>query len=709
MASAWPTTPGQPSSATSVLGSPQTSTNPRKRKKSNGVDEGSDDGDQPGSGSKGRNQGVKRACNECRQQKLRCDVATEPQFKPCSRCTKHKLSCAIDPGFKRQEKRQQYAELERELAALRAENAELKAGFPQGLTPVMAPNRPPIMPYPQNVSAGATYGASNEAAASRSLLDLASGFDSSLIASARAPSANTLAKVTLQDDQIGELFDIFFAHYHPYLPLLSPDTPPAGYFDLSPLLYWTIITVASRRYEPRRALLSELKPPLHELLWDTVGSVPQTYHAVKALCLLCAWPLPTSSTSLDPSMIICGTMVQSAMQFGLHRPSHAQDFSRIKLELREEDIKDRMNTWVAVNICAQNVSTGYGMPQISRWNWFTHGQHLDRISPLLKTRCLIERFVDKVTRTLYTMQRDLNLAADETARALTIDMFSREYEELESSIKQSNPLPIDYLYLHAAALHLRLTAFFDSPSVPTYRADLSALWVAATTLLKTFLALPSSTDVKNSNAPRSLSEPPASPCATSHIMQLVLAAGFTLMKLLNSFFAAQVDTVSGRTIFLQTVTALRNISVVQNDLPQRLAEVLAQLWQASGAGGQRLFDENGTKRDVDDSLQIKVRCRMSMSLVYDSIWRWKERFGAVRNLDRMVEHPTQPDDPPPSNGHDPLSTVVDHLPIASSVAEAELGLAGWDDSFGANAPFDSLGWALDGFLEMPMGNEQSFM
>lgn len=31
---------------------------------------------------------------------------------------------------------------------------------------------------------------------------------------------------------------------------------------------------------------------------------------------------------------------------------------------------------------------------------------------------------------------------------------------------------------------------------------------------------------------------------------------------------------------------------------------------------------------IDDSLQLKVRCRMSMSLVFDSIWRWREEFQA---------------------------------------------------------------------------------
>lgn len=260
-----------------------------------------------------------------------------------------------------------------------------------------------------------------------------------------------------------------------------------------------------------------------------------------------------------------------------------------------------------------------------------------------------------------------------------------------------------------SALHLRLTAFFDSPTAPTYRSDLSALYVAASTLLKTFLASPTETQTSTIDQTADLNQPPASPFATNYVMQMILAAGFTLLKLLNSFFAAQVDTVTGRTLFLQTVTALRSISVVSNDLPQRLAEVLAQLWQASGAGGQKLFDASGSKPEVDSSLQLKVRCRMSMSLVYDSVWRWKEQFEAVRNLDRMVEHPTQPDNlPPPSmlGGQD--STVPSAL---SSMGgnDNDLSLGDWDANFGENAPFDSLGWALDGFLDLPVGNDQTFV
>ena len=115
---------------------------------------------------------------------------------------------------------------------------------------------------------------------------------------------------------------------------------------------------------------------------------------------------------------------------------------------------------------------------------------------------------------------------------------------------------------------------------------------------------------------------------------MVIAAGFTLLKLLNSFFANHIDFAQGRSLFNRTIYAIRKISVRTNDLPSRLAEVLAQLWKSSGAASRQMPNGNPT---TDNSLQLKVKCRMSMSLVFDSVWRWREEFQAQErgNLDCM--------------------------------------------------------------------------
>jgi hypothetical protein len=53
--------------------------------------------------------------------------------------------------------------------------------------------------------------------------------------------------------------------------------------------------------------------------------------------------------------------------------------------------------------------------------------------------------------------------------------------------------------------------------------------------------------------------------------------------------------------------------------------------EARSLASQMLNNEqssNETRTIIDDSLQLKVRCRMSMSLVFDTIWRWREEFQA---------------------------------------------------------------------------------
>lgn len=145
----------------------------------------------------------------------------------------------------------------------------------------------------------------------------------------------------------------FFTYYHPFLPFLDQKQTPDEYYNTSPLLFWTIISVGARRYQSDPGLLSSLAGPVTRLVWSTLADIPQSYHVVKALCLLCSWPFPTSSTSTDPTFMLCGMMLQVAMQLGLHRPSHSQDFSKFRVELIEEELRDKVRTWAICNIVAQ--------------------------------------------------------------------------------------------------------------------------------------------------------------------------------------------------------------------------------------------------------------------------------------------------------------------------------------------------------------------
>ena len=177
------------------------------------------------------------------------------------------------------------------------------------------------------------------------------------------------------------------------------------------------------------------------------------------------------------------------------------------------------------------------------------------------------------------------------------------------------------MYLRAAGLHFRLFAFFSSPNSRDYAEDLLSLWLATTSYLECALNL-------ETHVGKILIY------STNYILQMIIAAAFALLKIMNSLFANDIDFNYGRKLFTDTISAIRMISLKTNDLPSRLAEVLAQLWRSSGAGSRKSL--HGIE-NPDSSLQLKVKCRMSMSLVYDSVWRWREEFQAQGrgNLDCM--------------------------------------------------------------------------
>ncbi|KAG6007444.1 hypothetical protein E4U21_006033 [Claviceps maximensis] len=581
-----------------------------------------DDHADHGDHDKKRQPGVKRACNECRQQKLRCDVVQEP-FQSCSRCNRLKLDCKIESNFKRVGKRSKHAEMEKEIERLRRNITRAKT---QGFLP----DEDEEIHSPAAPSAAATFTHNRNASimgsdeAVSSLLHLKRG------GAYEVPNYSyELEGIRLTDDNVTHLFNEFFAYYHPFLPFLSPQQPPDLYNQQHPLLFWSIIAVAARRFSPLDCpdLLKNLSAPMTRYLWTTIGEVPSSYHVVKAMCLLCTWPLPTSTTTSDPTHILCGVMMKTATGIGLHRPNHIRDFSRESVELNKEQLADRVTTWAVCNIVAQNVGTGYGQPASTLYDWTLALRPGDdpalHLSTDLEARLQIERFCDKVSKEMYSNASDPRGVAGDEHRAMLMRVYRRDYSELQASVMSQQLGPIVNLHLRAAALHLRLAGFFDSNKTPGYMDDLMGLWRAASSFLDELLEVDRVT----------------SPCesadrgtillyATNYLQQMLVAAGFTLLKLMKSFFCRTIDFDRGKILFQHSVTAISTTSVVHNDLQSRLAQLMSQMWIGSRLDSRNnAYDpDDDTAAQMDDSLQLKVRCRHSMSLVFDSVWRWREDY-----------------------------------------------------------------------------------
>jgi len=719
--------------ASSPTGRPGTGNSYNKRKRSGiefdsspgSLGDGEDDG-----GDRRRTPAVKRACNECRQQKLKCNVVQDP-FQACERCVRLKLDCKIEATFKRIGKRSKNAEMEKQIQRLQQNLLRAQA---QGFTiddeeDIQSPVANGM--YSRNSQA---YMGSDEAVSSLLHLKQSGSYNMPRI-------VKEIENVGLTEDSINHLFSEFFLFYHPFLPFLNKSQSPEQFYQQHPLLFWTIIAVAARRYTTDPGLLSSLAGPLTRLLWTTVGEVPSNYFVVKALCLLCVWPLPTSTTSTDPTHILSGVMMKTATGIGLHRPNHTQDFSRVSIELNREQLHDRVTTWAVCNIVAQSIGTGYGQPASTLYDWtlaIRPGEDGPfTLSPELEARLQIERFCDKVSKEMYSNASDPRGVAGDELRATLTRVYRREFGELQASILSQDALsPIVSLHLKAAGLHLRLSAFFDSSTTQGYMDDLMALWRATLAFLDLVF------EIENSAGSNSMTGSILR-YATNYVLQMIVAACFALLKLLGSFFAKEVEFERGRILFHRTIQGIRNMSVINNDLPCRLAELMVQMY--NGARVEKRIQQqandgntNGleTRSIVDDSLQLKVRCRMSMSLVFDSIWRWREEFQAQGrgNLDcqlpqafhlvtrsnpvntAAMKNPTNPDSAaessasstyldstlmPPSNqlSNQLLAAARAVTPNNGMPSNMMSGGVGYSES--NYEVFDPLNWMLDGLVDFP--------
>lgn len=293
----------------------------------------------------------------------------------------------------------------------------------------------------------------------------------------------------------------------------------------------------------------------------------------------------------------------------------------------------------------------------------------------------------------------------------TVSTGSNRYTDLEE------------LYHFAVSLHLHLYSFFSTEARLERRDDLIALYFAATAYLDRVFKL--QRDNKLLYVPY-------------YVMQMALAAGFALLKLLNSDFASKLPAERGRTFVLQTVDALRKAKVWSNDLLDRFAEVLAQLWKESSRGRslhsmsqspslsssgvanmfnhhvqqqhsqqqQQQQQNQGQRRDsngmMDDPLGLIIRSRMSMSVVFDCAWRWREaQVSGAEHLDTVVmNNPTNPDSSssstPPhgvtvENPAHSLPNFNPHLNTLSMPLQLPNGLA----SANSYEFFDSVSWMLE--------------
>ncbi len=106
----------------------------------------------------------------------------------------------------------------------------------------------------------------------------------------------------------------------PALPVLKPVFSLASLESESPLLFWTIVLVASQRHDKSETLHLQLCGPLENLLSRIFLTSVQSVETVQALLLLLLWPISKDKEQHDPSWNYLGLVQNAAMQLSLYSP-----------------------------------------------------------------------------------------------------------------------------------------------------------------------------------------------------------------------------------------------------------------------------------------------------------------------------------------------------------------------------------------------------
>ncbi|EDN93250.1 hypothetical protein SS1G_09116 [Sclerotinia sclerotiorum 1980 UF-70] len=362
-----------------------------------------------------------KSCNECRQQKLGCNVEKEP-FKACCRCTRLGIQCKLDSDFKRVAKRHKHAEMQKEIEELRELVAKQSAQLAAANSPENSEK--------ENIASSSTES---------------------------KPKDQKIDDILVSGEQLSFLFDqlslfVYFSRYHHICPILDPNQTCDQMFAQDPVLGWGIVLVSARRYPHDPTLVLNLSKAYMKFLWNSISDMPQRASSIKALALLCTWPVPlirgftksrndkASATmglsELDPTSMLSGIMMQISLQMGMHRPRHAQDFLKQTRDVSEAELRDRKLTWAICNIVSQSVSTANGQPTITIYDWGLGDgleQNSEILPPGIKHRLKIEKFCQKVSKKLYGNSSEVTGVLSDIDEQISVtSMLERQYQQLEA-------------------------------------------------------------------------------------------------------------------------------------------------------------------------------------------------------------------------------------------------------------------------------------
>ncbi|KAJ5085086.1 hypothetical protein N7532_009857 [Penicillium argentinense] len=564
----------------------------------------------------------KKACTECRQQKAKCDVYLNPD-QPCTRCRRVNANCVISDPFKREHKRKRMSRLEQESEDLRR---KLRASQPAD------PHPSPIALLTAAAEMGSRSEPNSDSLSGTPHIPPPSyppqllapnGFGVSPSAPGPGPAmegdttrAQSLHGVEVRSDEIDDLFHLFFRHYAQFLPILDPQTRPNTYYAQSPFLFWCVIGVSCRAYPRNPTLLMALARSVIEMAFLSALSTSPPWHTIQGLLLLLNWPFPKGEHP-DVTFPLSGMLLHIAMQNGLHIPMSSHEFSRVKIPAPcEADLVRRSELWAHTVIVYQRVCVTKGqLPRAFNLSQDPSQRQVlfDKIAPwmVLKLRC--QELIAKCSEAV--LENGVRSMSLDQERAL--DILLRTYEG-----------QVDDLELQAVTDDERFDTGLCRMAIQSFHFFKMQTLVSSAFYPRILVTACSLIDYVQSLTDRL-------GCLAMCPVQLgfgLLLASTSLLRILKSSTASHgLETVRARSALFTAINVAKQMSVDSADLAAKTVTVLNSIWNSNKAF---------RKADGGEYTALRIRSRLVLSPILDTVWWWRDEFDPQSRTMRSVVEPS---------------------------------------------------------------------
>lgn len=137
--------------------------------------------------------------------------------------------------------------------------------------------------------------------------------------------------------------------------VFPPETSYLNYYDQSPFLFWTMACTGARHFHDAE-YFRKAASKVRELVGIYLLQIQDPIPTIQAILILCSWPLPVDSMWKDPSHALAGAAMQLAVQNGLHKVRHEQDFRKTRVYMNNCTTVFRARLWLHCVILFQRLA-----------------------------------------------------------------------------------------------------------------------------------------------------------------------------------------------------------------------------------------------------------------------------------------------------------------------------------------------------------------